>query len=71
MLTDIGHILAVIMAALRVTHPEVDIEQEVSAYYIANEMANMAESLDKIIDAEDWLPIVEADDKTMVGWLLL
>lgn len=65
------NILAVIMAALRVAHPEVDIEQEVSTYYIANEMANMAESLDKIIDAEDWLPIAEADDRTMAGWLLL
>nr|CAA6830684.1 MAG: Transposase IS4 family protein [uncultured Thiotrichaceae bacterium] len=62
--------LAVIMAALRVAHPEVDIEQEVSTYYIANEMANMAESLDTIIDTEDWQPIADANQADMAEWLV-
>ena len=63
--------LAVIMAALRVAHPEVDIEQEVSTYYIANEMANMAESLDTIIDAEDWKPIADASQADVAEWLVI
>ena len=62
--------LAVIMAALRVAHPEVDIEQEVSTYYIANEMANMAESLDTIIDTEDWQPIADANQADVAEWLV-
>lgn len=65
------NILAVMVAALRVAHPEVDIEQEVSTYYIANEMANMAESLDKIIDPEDWHPLAGADDTAMAKWLVM
>lgn len=64
------NVLAVIMAALRVAHPEVDIEKTVSTYYIANEMANMAESLDRIIDPEDWQPIVQADQVGMAEWLI-
>jgi hypothetical protein len=53
-----------------VAHPEVDIEKTVSTYYIANEMANMAESLDRIIDPEDWQPIVQADQVGMAEWLI-
>lgn len=64
------NVLAVLMAALRVAHPEVDIEQTVSTYYIANEMANMAESLDAIIDAEDWQPITKAESATVAEWLI-
>lgn len=65
------NILAVIMAALRVAHPDVDIEQTVSTYYIANEMANMAESLDQMIDEEDWLPFVIADATSVAKWLIV
>lgn len=65
------NVLAVIMAALRVAHPDVDIEQEVSTYYIANEMANMAESLDTIIDAEDWQPIATAEVAIVAERLIL
>ena len=64
------NVLAVIMAALRAAHPQVDVEQEVSTYYVANEMANMAESLDKIIDGEDWLPIANADQAEVAMWLI-
>lgn len=62
--------LAVIMAALRVAHPDTDIEQEVSTYYIANEMANMAESLNTIVDPDDWLPIAQASPAALALWLV-
>lgn len=63
--------VAVVMAALRAAHPKTDIQAEVSTYYIANEMANMAESLDTIVDPEDWHPIKEATIPVLGAWLLL
>lgn len=63
--------VAVVMAALRAAHPETDIQADISTYYIANEMANMAESLDTIIDPEDWLPIKDAALPVLGAWLLL
>ena len=47
-----------------------DIEKEVSTYYVATEMANVAESLEKVTDSEDWEPLVEVSDAVMGGWLL-
>jgi len=63
--------VAVVMAALRVAHPKTDIQADISTYYIANEMANMAESLDTIIDPEDWQPVREATIPELGVWLLL
>lgn len=63
--------VAVVMAALRAAHPETNIQADISTYYIANEMANMAESLDTIIDPEDWQPIKEVTVPVLAAWLLL
>ena len=63
--------VAVVMAALRAAHPKTDIQADISTYYIANEMANMAESLDSIIDPKDWQPIKEATVPVLGAWLLL
>jgi hypothetical protein len=62
--------VAVVMAALRAAHPKTDIQGDISTYYIANEMANMAESLDTIIDPEDWQPVKEATVSIVGAWLL-
>ncbi len=40
------------------------------SYSIANKMTNRAESLDKIIDLEDWLPIVQAGQSTIAKGLI-
>lgn len=63
--------VAVVMAVLRAAHPKTDIQADISTYYIANEMANRAESLDTIIDPEDWQPIREATVPGLAAWLLL
>lgn len=63
--------VAVVMAALRAAHPDTNIQADISTYYIANEMANMAESLDTIIDPGAWQPIREAAIPELGVWLLL
>lgn len=46
--------MAVVMAALRVTRGRDLAERSVSGYYLANEIANMAESLETVLDPDDW-----------------
>ena len=65
------NILAVIWAVLRVLHDEQTVDNELSSYHVADEMANMAESLTLIVDAEDWAvfrqPQCDGDGELVIG----
>jgi len=64
------NILAVIWAVLRVVYDEPTVANEISSYHVADEMANMAESLTLIVDAEDWAVFREMSVAAMANWLL-
>lgn len=62
------NVLAVVKAAIRAAHgPEV--EAALSGYYMAIEMRNLGESLDTIVDAEDWEPFRRVSPQAMAAWL--
>lgn len=48
------NVLAVVKAALRQAHGREVVDQSVSSYYLALEMANVAESLTPVLDPQDW-----------------
>jgi hypothetical protein len=48
------NLYAVIMAALRVAHPETNVKDEVSEYYIAKEIASVYDGMEIAVDYEDW-----------------
>lgn len=50
---------AVIMAALRAAHPDKNIDDEVSDYYIAEEIATIYNGMNLFLEKEDWIPFVE------------
>lgn len=62
--------LAVIWATLRVVHDEQTVDNDISSYHVADEMANMAESLTLIVDAEDWAVFRQVSVAVMASWLL-
>lgn len=61
--------LAVAKAALRVVHRREAVEA-ISGYYLAIEMGNVAESLERVIDPEDWSVFHEPSIATMAAWLV-
>lgn len=61
--------LAVLKAALRAAHgPEVD--HTLSSHAMASDLRNMAQSLDLIVDEQDWDVFRYASLVTMATWLL-
>ena len=64
------NILAVIWAVLRVVYDEPTVDSEISSYHVADEMANMAESLALIVEAEDWSVFRQVNAAEMASWLL-
>ena len=64
------NILAVLWAVLRVVYDESTVANEISTYHVADEMANMAESLTLIVDAEDWAVFRQMSAAEMANWLL-
>lgn len=50
------NIMATIKAALRSSHGEEKIENEVSGYYIAGELARTREGMELILEPEEWKP---------------
>ena len=64
------NILAVIWAVLRVVHGEQTVDNDISSYHVADEMANMAESLTLIVDGEDWAVFRQLSVAVMARWLL-
>ena len=45
-------------------------EEEVSSYYLTNEIANMAESLETIVDPEDWVVFTAMTVQAFAAWLM-
>ena len=64
------NVLAVVKAALRRAHGVELIEQTLSSYYLANEIANVAEALIQVLDSEDWAVFQTLSVVAMAAWLL-
>lgn len=60
--------LGVVKAALRAAHGRAAAEQ-VSGYYLAIELGNLAESLDAVLDAQDWAVFQNVPLATFALWL--
>jgi hypothetical protein len=54
------NLYAVVMAALRAAHPETDIKEEVSEYYIASDIRAIYSGMVIAVDYEDWSVFREA-----------
>ena len=52
------NLYAVVMAAMRAAHPDKNIHDEVSDYYIAEEIATTCNGMNLILEEEDWTPFV-------------
>lgn len=55
------NLYVVVMAAIQAAHPEKDIHDEVSDYYIAEEIATTSNGMNLILEDEDWKPFVICD----------
>jgi hypothetical protein len=64
------NVLAVVKATLRQVHGVEAIDEGVSGYYIVNEMANVAESLETLIEPEDWTVFQTLTLVAMATWLI-
>ena len=64
------NLYAVVMAALRAAHPEVNIDETVSEYYLAAEIARTTEGLDIAVEAQHWAVFVQADRASLCALLL-
>jgi IS4 transposase len=62
--------LAVVKAALRAVHGLKAIDEEVSGYYLAIEMANTADSFTAVLDPEDWGELRTLSVSAFAEWLL-
>ena len=64
------NVMAVVLATMKVVHGHEVVEQQVSSYYLGNEIANMAESLDSILDAEHWAVFQSMSTPDFANWLV-
>ena len=64
------NLYAVVMAALRAAHPDTDIDDSVSEYYLAAEIANTTQGLNIAVEDEQWTRFAQAD-RTLLCALLL
>lgn len=62
--------LAVVWAAMRAAHGARVMDEQISTYYVANEMAKAAESLAIMVDAEEWALFTTLSAGAMSAWLL-
>ena len=60
--------LGVVKAALRAAHGR-DAAEQVSGYYLAIELGNVAKSLDAVLDAQDWAVFQTVSLATFAIWL--
>ena len=63
------NVLAVIKAALRAAHGA-EVEQGLSSHAMASDLRNMGQSLEVIVDAQDWVVFRLASHAAMAAWLL-
>jgi len=52
------NLYAVIMAAMQAAHPSKEIRDEVSDYYIAEEIATTSNGMNLVLEEENWTPFV-------------
>jgi Transposase DDE domain len=64
------NLYAVVMAALRVAHPETNIKEEVSEYYIASDIRAIYSGMVIAVDYQDWAVFREATLAQMVVLLV-
>jgi hypothetical protein len=64
------NVRAVMKATLRQVHGAEAIDEGVSGYYVVNEMANVAESLEMLIEPEDWTVFQTLTWVAMATWLI-
>ena len=62
--------LAVVKATLRQVHGAAAIDDGVSGYYLVNEIARVAESLETLVEPRDWAVFQTLTLATMAAWLL-
>ena len=62
--------LAVVKATLRQVHGAAAIDDGVSGYYLVNEMARVAESLETLVEPRDWAVFQTFTLATMAVWLI-
>jgi DDE family transposase len=63
------NVLAVLKAALRAAHGA-EVEQTLSSHAMASDLRNMGQSLEVIVDAQDWAVFRLASLAAMAAWLL-
>jgi hypothetical protein len=54
------NLYAVVMAALRATHPTLDIDRTVSEYYVAGEIAATMTGMTMVVPEQEWEPFAHA-----------
>ena len=64
------NVLAVVKATLRQVYGVEAIDEGVSGYYMVNEMANVAESLETIVEPQDWAVFQTLTLAAMATWLI-
>jgi len=64
------NLYAVVMAAIQAAHPEKNIHDEVSDYYIAKEIASKLNGMNVILEDEDWTPLVTCSRTKFSGFML-
>lgn len=64
------NVLAVVKATLRQVYGAEAIDEGLSGYYMVNEMANVAESLETIVEPEDWAVFHTLTLAAMASWLI-
>ncbi|MBK8534650.1 MAG: transposase [Candidatus Competibacteraceae bacterium] len=64
------NIYAVIMASLRVAHPKVNIKEEVSEYYIAEDISTVYEGMIIAVDDDEWNRFRHLSDAAMIVLLI-
>jgi hypothetical protein len=62
--------LAVVKAALRHVHGAEAIDDGISGYYLVNEMARVAESLETLVEPQDWAVFQTLSLAVMAAWLV-
>ena len=65
------NLYAVVMAALRAAHPTQEIDQTVSQFYLAGEIATTMTGLAIAVPEHEWAPFAHATPKQFADYLLL
>lgn len=64
-----SNVFAVLRASLRSVHGVETVEEKVSAYYLADELAGLFRGMMVALPADEWEPVRNWDLPTLAGWL--